>query len=118
LVTAGNAHVPALQVSDVHGLPSLQLVQLAPFLPHAPGRFPATQAVPFQQPVQQTPLRHFPAPPLQLVLSGTSARAQAPATQLSVLQSLPSSQFAHAPPALPHLATAVPGWHVLPSQHP
>jgi len=54
-VTAGYAHVPALQVSDVHGLPSLQAVQLPPFLPQAPGVFPATQAVPFQQPVQHAP---------------------------------------------------------------
>jgi hypothetical protein len=55
-VTAGYAQVPAaLHVSAVHGLLSLQTLQLAPLLPQAPGTFPATQVLPFQQPVQHTP---------------------------------------------------------------
>jgi len=38
---AGNAHVPAaVHVSWVHGLPSLQLVQLPPPAPHAPALVP------------------------------------------------------------------------------
>jgi len=39
----------------VQGLLSLQTLQLAPFLPHAPGAFPVTQPVPFQHPVQHAP---------------------------------------------------------------
>jgi hypothetical protein len=45
---------------------------------------------------------------MQLVLSVTLVRVQAPAVQLSVLQSFPSSQFAQAAPAAPHLAKLVP----------
>lgn len=116
--TAGYAHVPALHVSDVQGLLSLQTPQLAPFLPQAPAVLPATQAVPFQHPVQHTPPWHLPVPPMQLVLSATLVCAQAPPTHVSVLQSFPSSQFEHTPPAVPHLASAVPGWQALLSQHP
>ena len=87
----GRVHVPALQVSEVQGLLSLQTLQLPPFFPHAPAVFPMTQPLPFQQPVQHAPPWQVPVPPLQGVLSATVPCVQLPAVQLSVLQSFWSS---------------------------
>jgi hypothetical protein len=52
-------------------------------------------------------------------VSGTAAFVHAPLLQASVVHSFASSQLVHRAPPLPHtLALVVPGWHVVPSQHP
>lgn len=53
--------VPSLaQLPMTHSLPVLQLEQVPPPLPHAEASVPAKHVVPFQQPVQQLPLKHLP----------------------------------------------------------
>jgi hypothetical protein len=86
---------------------SAQLLQAAPPLPHALAVVVVTQLVPFQQPVQQTLLKHLPVPAAQLVPSVTAVFVQAPLEQESVVHSLLSSHEPQAAPPLPHTLTLV-----------
>lgn len=100
--------LPAWQLSlPLHWFPSEQAWQLPPALPQADAEVPATQLEPFQQPVQQLPLWHFP-PEQEFVLG---VCVQLPLLQLSVVQGLPSSQFWHTAPAFPQAASEVPAEH-------
>jgi hypothetical protein len=91
--------------------------QIAPPLPQRVGDWlpNGTQEPRSSQPVQHVPLIHVP--PVQLTPSLTATLEQAPPTQLSVVQGLPSLQFLQAPPAVPHCVTLVPVEQVPPPQH-
>lgn len=90
--------------SVVHGLPSSQLTQAAPALPHAVTLVPALQVEPLRQPVQQLPPEHFP--PVQLLV--LLVCVQPPLVQASVVQAFPSSQLTQIAPAVPQAVTLVP----------
>jgi hypothetical protein len=65
-VSGGLLQTPLTHVSSEQALPSLQLPQLWPFLPHCAPLWEAraTHALPVQQPVQHVPFRQVPAPAL------------------------------------------------------
>lgn len=91
------------QVSSVQGLPSS----------HTSGE-PAVQVVPLQvsAPLHTLPSEH-PVP------AATAEWLQVPdAVQASCVQGLVSAQLLHAPPPLPHLASTLPIWQLVPSQQP
>jgi len=64
----------------------------------------------------QAPVAHTPVG--QAVPSAAMAWVQAPAEQASAVHGFPSLQLAHAPPALPHIAVAVPATHAPPLVQP
>ncbi len=79
-------------------------MQLAPVCPQAETLFPFSQVEPFQHPLQQEPLRHFPVPPpheVPFMVSG--CHSQAPSTQRSSVHSFPSLQSTQAFPPVPHM---------------
>lgn len=94
---------------------SAQLAQLPPPLPHALADVPATQLLPFQQPVQHAPA--WQLPPGQLP-EFNGVWVQVPLLQLSVVHGLPSSQLVQLFPEEPHAASDVPAWQLAPSQQP
>jgi hypothetical protein len=106
-------HAPAaLQLSLVQGSSSLQFWQLAPAFPHWVVVGDVTHVLPVQQPVQQLPFLHVPAPELQ----GMSLRLvmmQVPVLQLAVLHGSTVWQTKQSCPPFPHWADAVPVWQVL-----
>ncbi len=100
---------------------SAQLVHAAPPFPHAAVvvASSAMHVVPVQQPVQQLFAKHLPVLLAQLVVSATALLVHTPLLHASVVQSFESLQLPHAAPPLPQTVVLdVPGWHIVPSQHP
>jgi len=93
-----------LQLSAVHGLPSLQ-----------ESGVPAVQVVPLQV---SAPLHTLPSE--QPVPGVTAVWLHVPALQASCVHGLVSTQLVHAPPPLPHAAalTLAAGTHAVPVQQP
>lgn len=118
--TAACVHVPVLpQASVVQGFVSAHPAHAAPPLPHLAAALPGWHVVPSQQPSQQFFEKHLPAPPLQLVVSATAVPVHVPPVQASVVHSFESSHAMHRAPPLPHaVGLDVPGWQLVPSQHP
>lgn len=112
-------HPPLVHESVVQSLPSSHETHAAPPVPHAVVTvLPGWHVVPSQQPVQQAPSSHLPAPLMQLVPAATFCVAQLPLTQLSVTHSLLWAQLTQAAPALPHAVVSVPSEQPVPVQQP
>lgn len=85
-----------VQAPETHSVPPAQGAQAAPPVPHM-GVVGDSHVEPLQHPVGQVSSRHAGhTPPLQW----------------------PGAQSSHEPPPDPHAPSALPGWHVLPEQHP
>jgi hypothetical protein len=97
LTTLTKPHVPAVQLSVVHALPSSQTIGVPAQTPDAQ-LSPVVQALPSEQ----------EAP------SASGAWAQVPPLQLSAVQELPSSQLIAVPPHVPVVQTS-PVVHASPS---
>jgi hypothetical protein len=109
---------PDVQLDPQHDWP------MAPQLPQDPCVLqaePSLQAEPVGQqgwpvpPHSQAEPTQTPFPPLHM--PAVAVFEHAPFVHESAVHSLPSSQFAHEPPAVPQAGTVVPGWQILPSQH-
>jgi hypothetical protein len=75
----------------LQALRSEHALQAAPFLPQAAALAPATQLVPFQQPVQQAPA--WQVPEAQLAAAATGVCVRLLPLQPSTVQSFWSSQL-------------------------
>jgi len=111
-------HAPAVQASVLQSLVSVHDVQAAPPLPHTPSAVPSWHITPSQQPLQQAPFWHLPAPLAHGVPGSAAVDVQAPLLQLPIKHSLPVLQSEQVPPALPQDPTAVPRAQVVPLMQP
>jgi hypothetical protein len=97
-------HVPPLHVGLWHVL-APQALQPFPPLPHAPVALPGWHVLPWVQPVQHAPARHFP--PLQVLPSDIGIVPQFPPLHVAFWHA-PAVQLLHAVPPLPHCETVFP----------
>ena len=120
-----NAAVVVVQTPELEHLGCLQVgaeghfLHAAPLSPQLLVEVPPRQELPERHPLQHAPPAHWPVllshvlPLLLLVL------VQPPLLHAFTVQSLPSLQFLHWAPFLPHLEVAVPARQVVvPLQHP
>ena len=92
-----------------------QLLHAAPAAPHAVVSVPTEHALPFQQPVQQLPLKQ--RPPVHALRSATAGAEHAPAEQTGAWHCV--AEQAWQKPPLPHCAVLCVVWHVFePSRQP
>jgi len=115
---AGTApHLPAPQVSMVHGFLSLHVTHALPPAPQAVVVAPDWHRPPLlTQPVQQVPLMQ--TPPGQAVPSLIPEEVHLPAVQVVEAHAPPLEQTVQRPPPVPQAVALLPVRQLVPLQHP